>query len=211
MKNFYEMTLLLEVWGAIPPTSDDTKAIAQAKLRLQLPPEKPGYVRLLHRTNPHNVPRILQAGLQYKGQGEIGMTTTIGNKSMAAGIDPERDLYDNRYAAASVILLDVPQNEYRSHANMGMAPTIASPKCILGYYDAENDLQWVPNPQYNPQASSFPKGYNPQKARAGLEKRLSNRNAPRDPNEPGRILQMQSIKRSLPPQSPTVSPSDWVF
>ena len=160
MKTFYEMTQIIENIagfgrGADYKLPEDLASIAASKKSIRLPPERKGMVRFIHRMQNRDkrAPEILKNGLRYT----VGLftTTTLGNGSLF----PTEGEEDYRFAAGSVILMDIPKADVAYHSIPSNSPGIVSASSILGYYDAENSWKWVPNPRFDPSKSSLPPGW----------------------------------------------------
>ncbi len=109
----------------------------------KLPPLKPGYVRLTHKTNKKDVKKIVQNGLRYLGQ--ISVSTfrfeTAEDAAHYLRTCQRLDFADGTYyyPREMTVVLDLPINEYEHHnqfKNWGSHEDFTVPtKYIVGVID----------------------------------------------------------------------------
>ena len=96
----------------------------------ELPPLEEGFVRLVHITVPKHANEIVQTGLDYQRHGMAMSTARAWSK-------PEEVKYcsdDPRFSSPEmkVVVLDVPNGEWRLNNNITKAPGIIPGKYVVG-------------------------------------------------------------------------------
>lgn len=107
-----------------------------------LPPLKPGYVRLLHRTSRKIAYAIKETGLNYGGQLMLG-STARGYSNIN---DIEWTIDDPRFRSGYIVVMDVPNDEWNSrvggrrHITKNVRPPVRKPTTpvILPSVDQSN-------------------------------------------------------------------------
>ncbi len=96
----------------------------------ELPSLKDGYIRFVHITVPKHANEVAQSGLDYSRHGMAMSTATAWSK-------PEEVKYysdDPRFSSPEmkVVVLDVPNGEWRLHNNITKAPGIIPVEYVVG-------------------------------------------------------------------------------
>jgi hypothetical protein len=121
--------------------------------QLQLPPIPSGSIRLTHFTSPKVAKNLLNGqDFSYKTQGLLSSTTDSfsNNNSIINLIQTGKiDTWDRNSFGIVVVLMDMPNNEYRIHNNISISNGTVANDRIVGIVD-RNTMQFTPNAHYNP-------------------------------------------------------------
>ncbi len=110
------------------PEFEPVRAIARREA--ELPHLKPGYVRLVHLTDPASAERILVSGLDYSRYGMLqSLARAWGNKN-----EVEYRSSDPRFAGPDMVavVMDMPFAEHRIHEDVLKSPGLVPAASIVG-------------------------------------------------------------------------------
>jgi hypothetical protein len=130
------------------------KRIAQAAAQTAIPPIPSGMVRLTHFTSENQARQIL--GSDFGISTLLASTTdSFSNQNEVLSLiqSGSYSAYERGGFGDSVVLLDMPSNLHRSY-NYAFRQTVPN-AFVLGYV-RRSDMQFFPNPNYNPTTAKLP-------------------------------------------------------
>lgn len=118
-----------------------------------LPPIPPDCVRLTHFTNNKVANQIVGGGENFSYQ-RVGITSTtdaFSNNNQVFDLlkSGNTGAFNRSSFGSAVLLMDIPNDQYRIHRALAQAPGEVDNKNILGYVDC-NSMDLERNPRYAP-------------------------------------------------------------